>query len=267
MIIISTCFKLIACSIQKLWLFYYQQELMGDKGAWNLRKLPGAITIDKFSEDKVRKKSCNCMRRWRIPGADPGFTKGGAKLTQWRRMRRLSSQTRMYGLTLLHKFFVTPPIFPTEEQKKKKKVSIYCYSHYGPSPNLFATTQPSMRLSSTIAVTWRLSKLTEEHDLPVPFSASKTLDRGVINLEGGGGASAPLAPPLPLNPPLQVLYRAPGWNFNSFCYFKQGNISEIYHLLVSHIYRYHTHIHSCMGHDKSFSDRLMITPCYVHFGP
>jgi len=55
-----------------------------------------------------------------------------------------------------------------------------------------------MRPSSTVAVTRRLSKLTEEHDLPVPLSASKTLDRGAINLEGG--ASAPLAPPL--NPPL-----------------------------------------------------------------
>ena len=53
--------------------------------------------------------------------------------------------------------------------------------------------------SSTIAVRQRLSKLTEEHDLSLPLSASKNLERGVINLEGG--ASAPLAPPL--NPPLQ----------------------------------------------------------------
>jgi len=50
---------------------------------------------------------------------DPGFSKGGAKLTQWRRMRHLSLWTRMYGLMLLHKFFLTPPIFPSEEQKKK----------------------------------------------------------------------------------------------------------------------------------------------------
>jgi len=49
------------------------------------------------------------------------LVRGGAKLTQWRRMRCLSSRTRMYGSTLLRKFFVTPPIFPTEEQKKKKK--------------------------------------------------------------------------------------------------------------------------------------------------
>ena len=45
--------------------------------------------------------------------------RGGAKLTQWRRMRRLSSWTCMYGSTLLHKFFLTPPIFPSEEQKKR----------------------------------------------------------------------------------------------------------------------------------------------------
>jgi len=50
-----------------------------------------------------------------------------------------------------------------------------------------------MHPSSTITVTRRLSKLTEEGDLPVPLSTSKTLDRGAINLEGG--ASAPLAPP------------------------------------------------------------------------
>ena len=100
------------------------------------------------------------------------LVRGGAKLTQWRRMRHLSSRTRMNGSTLLHKFFVTLPIFPSEEQKKqtnkKKKVSTYCYSHYGPSPNLLVTTQASMRPSSTVAVSIRLSKLTEEHDLPVP---------------------------------------------------------------------------------------------------
>ena len=53
--------------------------------------------------------------------------------------------------------------------------------------------------SSTVAVRQRLSKLTDEHDLPLPLSASKNLERGAINLEGVG-ASAPLAPPL--NPPL-----------------------------------------------------------------
>ena len=67
----------------------------------------------------------------------------------------------MYGSTLLHKVFLMPPIFPSEEQIKKKKK--------------------------------RLTKLTEEHDLPLPLSASKNLERGAINLEWG--ASAPLAPP------------------------------------------------------------------------
>ena len=47
------------------------------------------------------------------------LVRGGAKFTQWRRMRRLSSRTRMYGSILLHKFFATPLIFPSEEQKKK----------------------------------------------------------------------------------------------------------------------------------------------------
>jgi len=55
-----------------------------------------------------------------VSGADPGFNKGSAKLTQWWRMRRLLSRTSMYGSTLLHKFFVKPPIFPSEEQKINK---------------------------------------------------------------------------------------------------------------------------------------------------
>ena len=45
------------------------------------------------------------------------LVRGGAKLTQGRRMRRLSLRTRMYGPTLL---FLMPPIFPSEEQKKKR---------------------------------------------------------------------------------------------------------------------------------------------------
>jgi len=84
-------------------------------------------------------------------------------------------------------------IFSSEE-REKKKVSTHCYSHYRSSPNLFATTQASMRPSSTVAITRTLSKLTEKHDLPVPLSASKTLDRGCYK-PGGGGASAPVAPP------------------------------------------------------------------------
>ena len=35
------------------------------------------------------------------PGVDPGFNKGGAKLTQWRRMRRLSSWTRISCTTVV----------------------------------------------------------------------------------------------------------------------------------------------------------------------
>ena len=129
-------------------------------------------------------------------------------------MRRLSLRKRMYGSTLLHKFFLKPPIFSSEEQKKKK-VSTYFYSHYEPSPNLFATTRASMHPSSTVTITRRLSKHIEERDLPVPLSASKTLDRGAINLEGG--ASAPLAPPL--NPPLMcscdpVSYSSDYWLFS-----------------------------------------------------
>jgi len=56
-------------------------------------------------------------------GADPGFSKGGAKLTKWRRMRHISSRTRntMYGSILLHKFFIMPPIFPSQEQKKRSQ--------------------------------------------------------------------------------------------------------------------------------------------------
>ena len=48
--------------------------------------------------------------------------------------------------------------------RAKKRVSTYCYSHYGPLPNLFATTRTSMHPSSTIPITQRLSELTEERD-------------------------------------------------------------------------------------------------------
>jgi len=137
-----------------------------------------------------------------ITGADPGFSEGGAKLTQWRWIGHLSSQT--YGMA--RHYFKNFSKWRAKKKKKKtktkKKVPTYCYLHYGPSPNLFATTRPSMWPSSTIAVRQRLSKLTEEHDLPVPLSTSKTLDRGAINLEGG--AEAP-----PLNPPLHHMI---AWN-------------------------------------------------------
>ena len=56
-----------------------------------------------------------------IPGRIQGLVKGGAKLIQWRRMRGLSSRTRMYGLTLLQKFFVTLQFFQVKSKKKKKR--------------------------------------------------------------------------------------------------------------------------------------------------
>ena len=96
--------------------------------------------------------------------------------------------------------------FSKRRAKKKTKVSTYCYSRYGSSPNLFATTRASMRLSSTITIRQRLSKLTEEHDLPLPLSASKNLERGVINLEGG------CAPPLPPKSALDYSFK----NFPKF---------------------------------------------------
>jgi len=58
-----------------------------------------------------------------LQGRIQDLVRGGAKLTEWRRMRRLSLRTRMYCSTLLHKFFVTPPIFPSELRAKKKKRS------------------------------------------------------------------------------------------------------------------------------------------------
>jgi len=132
------------------------------------------------------KSICHMKVYIHLPGADPGFSKGGAKLTQWWQMRRLSSWTLMYGSTLLHKFFVTHPIFPSEEQKKRSQpTATRIMDHH-------LTFLQLLELPCTplpVAVTRRLSKLTEDHDLPVPLSASKTLDKGAINLEGG--ASAP----------------------------------------------------------------------------
>jgi len=60
----------------------------------------------------------------------------------------------MYGSTLNHKFFVTPPIFPSEEQIKKKKKSQPTTTHIMDYHlTFFATTGPSMHPSSTIAIT------------------------------------------------------------------------------------------------------------------
>ena len=122
------------------------------------------------------------------------LVRGGAKLTEWRRMRRLSLRTRIYGSTLLHKFFMTPPIFPSEEQKKKKKFSTSTYSPYGPSPTLFITTRASMRPSSIITVLKNVTCNCQCLKL-------QNFGQGCYK-PGGGGASAPLAPPL--NPPLML---------------------------------------------------------------
>ena len=145
--------------------------------------MSGTLSSQVLNNDKL--SWIGDQRKYQPSGEDPGFSKGGAKLTQWRRMRHLSSWTHMYGSTLLHKFFLTPPIFPSEEQKKKVLTRIMDH-HLTFLQQLELLCAPS----STVTVRKKLSKFTEEHDLPLP---SKNLERGAINLEGG--ASAPLAPP------------------------------------------------------------------------
>ena len=110
-------------------------------------------------------------------GADPGFNKGGgAKLTQWWRMRCLSLRTYMYGSTLLHKIFLKPPIFPSQDQKNRSQLTATrIINHH---LTFLQLLQPLCAPSSTVTVRQRLSKLTEEYDLPVPLSASKNLERG-----------------------------------------------------------------------------------------
>jgi len=98
----------------------------------------------------------------------------------------------MYGSTLLHKFFVTLPIFPSENQKKKKKglnlaTATRIMDHHLTLLELPCAPLPPSPLHEDYP-------FTEEHDLPVPLSASKTLDRGAINLEGGC-FSTPSTPP------------------------------------------------------------------------
>jgi len=71
----------------------------------------------------------------------------------------------MYGSTLLHNFFITPPIFPSEQQKKKKRsqpTATRIMDHH-------LTFLQLLELPCATAVTRRLSKLTEERDLPVPL--------------------------------------------------------------------------------------------------
>ena len=101
-------------------------------------------------------------------------------------MRRLLSRTCMYGSTLLHKFFIAPPIFPSEEQKKRSQpTATRIMDHHLTFLQLLelpcAPLPPSPLHKDYLNSLWRTW-------LPVP---SKTLDRGAINLEGG--ASAPLA--------------------------------------------------------------------------
>ena len=111
-------------------------------------------------------------------------------------MRRFSSRTRMYDSTLLHKFFVTPPIFPSEDKKKKRSqpTATRIMDHHLTLLELPCTPLPPSPLHEDYP-------FTEEHDLPVPLSASKTLDKGAINLEGGCFST----PSTPLNPPLLLI--------------------------------------------------------------
>ena len=77
-----------------------------------------------------------------------------------------------------------PPIFPSEEKKKKRSrpTATRIMDHH---LTFLQLLELLCTPSSTVAIRQRLSKLTEEHDLPLPLSASN-LKRGAINLEGGG---------------------------------------------------------------------------------
>ena len=90
----------------------------------------------------------------------------------------------MYGLTLLHKFFLKPPIFPSEDQKKGLNLTnTRIMDHH-------LTFLQLLELPCTLFHRRRYTKLTEARDLPVPLSASKTLERAGC-YKPGGGASAP----------------------------------------------------------------------------
>jgi len=85
-----------------------------------------------------------------LQGRIQDLVRGGAKLTQW-------------------PFFADTYVWlETTSQIFHNASNFSCYSDSGPSSNLFVTTGASMRPSSTVAVSRKLSKLTEEHDLPVP---------------------------------------------------------------------------------------------------
>ena len=80
------------------------------------------------------------------------------------------------------KFFVKPPIFPSEEQKNKQKKGLDLTDTRIMDHHL--TFLQLLELPCTLFHRRRYTKLTEARDLPVPLSASKTLERGAINLEG-----------------------------------------------------------------------------------
>ena len=73
---------------------------------------------------------------------------------------------------------------------KNKKISTCCHWHYHPSPSLFATTQATLRPFSTIAIRWRLAKITEE-TYQCLFPRAKFIWRGCFSMQ-----STPLSPPL-----------------------------------------------------------------------
>jgi len=113
-------------------------------------------------------------------------------------MRRLSSRTHVYGSTQLHKFFVMPPIFQVKTKKKKRpQPTATCIMDHHLTflqlLNLPYTPLPPLPLHEDY-----LNSLKNMICHAVLLSASKTLDSGAINLEGG--ASAP-----PLNLPLNSI--------------------------------------------------------------
>jgi len=83
------------------------------------------------------------------------------------------------------KIFLTPPIFPSEELKKKRSrpTATHIMDHHHTFLQLLELLCAP---SSTVTVRQRLFKLTEEHDLPLPLSATIAKicrERGAINLD------------------------------------------------------------------------------------
>jgi len=63
-------------------------------------------TPNEHSMASDEKKDNLKLLKYQAQGRIQDLVRGGAKLTQWRRMGRLSSRTRIYGSTLLHNFFL-----------------------------------------------------------------------------------------------------------------------------------------------------------------